>query len=235
MPSSIRFCEVASVILAVGWFGGWFPSSICAVSHAQEGTDRFAVSANAQGIHDRGFVFDGHNDLPWEIRTNAPRAFDEIDLRLPQPQMHTDIDRLRRGNVGAQFWSVYVPVDTIGRGTAFQTTVEQIRLVHDMIARYPDVFEVALNAEDVERARSRGKIASLIGMEGGHSMEGSIGKLRQLHAMGARYMTLTHTDSLEWADSATDAPRSDGLSAFGHGGRQQVSGDYRIAMPPRIQ
>jgi membrane dipeptidase len=160
-------------------------------------------------------VFDGHNDLPWEIRTKALRGFDEVDLRVAQPKLHTDIDRLRRGNVGAQFWSVYVPVDTIEKGNAFQTTVEQIRLVHEMIARYPDIFELALNADDVDRIRSQGKIASLIGMEGGHSMEGSIGKLRQLHAMGARYMTLTHTDSLDWADSATDAARSDGLSPFG--------------------
>ncbi|MBU6237298.1 MAG: dipeptidase, partial [Planctomycetes bacterium] len=133
----------------------------------------------------------------------------------PQPKMHTDIDRLRRGNVGAQFWSVYVSVDTIEKGNAFQTTLEQIQLVNEMLARYPDVFELALNAEDVERIQAKGKIASLIGMEGGHSMEGSIGKLRQLHGMGARYMTLTHTDSLDWADSATDAAKNDGLSPFG--------------------
>jgi membrane dipeptidase len=178
-------------------------------------SDPFPVSEEARSIHESGYVFDGHNDLPWEIRTKALRGFDEVDLRVAQPKLHTDIDRLRRGNVGAQFWSVYVPVDTIEKGNAFQTTVEQIRLVHEMIARYPDIFELALNADDVDRIRSQGKIASLIGMEGGHSMEGSIGKLRQLHAMGARYMTLTHTDSLDWADSATDAARSDGLSPFG--------------------
>jgi membrane dipeptidase len=180
-----------------------------------QSSDPFPISAEARSIHDSGYVFDGHNDLPWEIRTKALRGFDEVDLRAAQPKLHTDIDRLRRGNVGAQFWSVYVPVDTIEKGNAFQTTVEQIQLVHEMIARYPDIFELALNADDVDRIRSRGKIASLIGMEGGHSMEGSIGKLRQLHAMGARYMTLTHTDSLDWADSATDAARSDGLSPFG--------------------
>ena len=182
---------------------------------AKRVADRFEISEEARGIHQRGYVFDGHNDLPWEIRTHVPGRFNEIDLRQPQPKMHTDIDRLRRGNVGAQFWSVYVSVDTIEKGNAFQTTVEQIRLVNEMLARYPDVFELALNAEDVERIQAKGKIASLIGMEGGHSMEGSIGKLRQLHGMGARYMTLTHTDSLDWADSATDAAKNDGLSPFG--------------------
>lgn len=173
------------------------------------------VSEAAKQIHARSFVFDGHNDLPWEIRTNTSRGFDEVDLRKPQPQFHTDIDRLRIGNVGAQFWSVYVPADTIQAGTSFQTTVEQIRLVKEMIDRYPDVFELALDANDVDRIRSQGKIASLIGMEGGHSMEGSLGKLRQLHSLGARYMTLTHSDSLDWADSATDVSKNDGLSAYG--------------------
>lgn len=180
-----------------------------------QGIDRFIVSEKAQRIHERGYVFDGHNDLPWEIRTKVPRRFDEIDLHLPQPAFHTDIDRLRLGNVGAQFWSVYVTVETAKKGTAFQTTVEQIELVNDMIDRYPDIFELALDANAVEQIRKRGKIASLIGMEGGHCIEGSIGKLRQLHSMGARYMTLTHTDNVDWADSATDTPKNDGLSAFG--------------------
>ncbi len=167
------------------------------------------------GIHMRGYVFDGHNDLPWELRTNAPRLFEDIDIRKPQPKLHTDIDRLRAGNVGAQFWSVFVPSDTMAAGNAFQITTEQIELVKKMIARYPDVFELALDADDVDRIRATGKIASLIGMEGGHSIENSIGKLRQLHAMGARYMTLTHSDTLDWADAATDVAKSDGLSEFG--------------------
>jgi len=185
-------------------------------ARAEEPTEnRFIVSDAARAIHDRGYVFDGHNDLPWELRTNAPRLFEDLDIRKPQPTLHTDIDRLRAGNVGAQFWSVYVPVDTIAAGNAFQTTREQIELVKKLIDRYPDVFELALNASDVDRIRAQGKIASLIGMEGGHSMEGSIGKLRQLHEMGARYMTLTHSETLEWADSATDVAKSDGLSEFG--------------------
>ena len=166
-------------------------------------------------IHRRGYVFDGHNDLPWELRSKAPRLFEDFDIRIAQPKLHTDIPRLRAGNVGAQFWSVFVPVDTIAAGNAFQTTCEQIELVKKLVDRYPDVFELAYNAEDVDRIRAAGKIASLIGMEGGHSIEGSIGKLRQLYELGARYMTLTHADTLEWADSATDAPKSDGLSEFG--------------------
>jgi membrane dipeptidase len=202
----------------------WANSLLCVVAYGslvgfaaaqQEGLNRYQISDRAAEIHQRGYVFDGHNDLPWEVRTKASRQFDELDISQSQPKLHTDIARLRAGNVGAQFWSVYVPVETIAAGNAFQTTKEQIDLVHKMIARYPDVFELALNADDVERIQAAGKIASLIGMEGGHSIEGSIGKLRQLHALGARYMTLTHSETLEWADSATDAARSDGLSSFG--------------------
>jgi len=185
------------------------------VQSAQETVNRYQISQRAAQIHQLGYVFDGHNDLPWEIRTKTTREFDELDIAKPQPKLHTDIDRLRSGNVGAQFWSVYVPVETIAQGNAFQTTKEQIDLVHKMIARYPEVFELALNADDVQRIQAKGKIASLIGMEGGHSIEGSIGKLRQLHSMGARYMTLTHSETLDWADSATDVARSDGLSSFG--------------------
>jgi membrane dipeptidase len=185
-------------------------------AHAQQQPpNRYQISQRAAEIHQRGYVFDGHNDLPWEVRTKATRSFDEFDISKPQPKLHTDIARLKAGNVGAQFWSVYVPVETIAAGNAFQTTKEQIDLVHTMIARYPGTFELALDAQDVERIQSQGKIASLIGMEGGHSIEGSIGKLRQLHAMGARYMTLTHSETLDWADSATDIAKSDGLSPFG--------------------
>ncbi|MBM3965666.1 MAG: membrane dipeptidase [Planctomycetes bacterium] len=182
---------------------------------AQDAKDRFTVSEQAMAIHRRGYVFDGHNDLPWELRTKAPRLFEDFDLRTAQPKLHTDIPRLKAGNVGAQFWSVYVPVDTIAAGNAFQTTCEQIGLVKKLVDRYPDIFELAYDAEDIDRVRAAGKIASLIGMEGGHSIEGSIGKLRQLYELGARYMTLTHADTLEWADSATDTPKSDGLSEFG--------------------
>lgn len=178
-------------------------------------TEEIQVSDRAKELHRRSYVWDGHNDLPWAIRDKAARRFDEIDIRQPQPTLHTDIDRLRRGNVGAQFWSVFVPVDTIAAGTAFRTTVEQIDLVKAMVNKYPDTFELARTAEDVERIQREGKVASLIGMEGGHSIENSIQNLRRLADMGAQYMTLTHSDTLDWADAATDVAKSDGLSPFG--------------------
>ncbi|MEI8214068.1 MAG: dipeptidase [Planctomycetota bacterium] len=214
--SGFWICFGLAVILnGLGTACSQAQESVPATSRASTTEDRFAVSPQARAIHDRGYVFDGHNDLPWEIRTKTKRGFDELDIALPQPTLHTDISRLRLGNVGAQFWSVYTPVETIAAGNAFQTTCEQIFIVKKMIERYPDVFEFALDADDIDRIRSKGKIASLIGMEGGHSIENSIGKLRHLHGLGARYMTLTHTDTLDWADSATDAAKSDGLSDFG--------------------
>ncbi len=166
-------------------------------------------------VHFESFVFDGHNDLPWELRTTADSSFDKRDIRQPQPKMHTDIPRLRKGGVGAQFWSVYVPSETMKKGTALQDTLEQIELVKTMIARYPDVFEQARTAADVERIVKAGKIASLMGVEGGHSIEDSIENLRRLHALGAGYMTLTHSDTLAWADAATDTEKHQGLNAFG--------------------
>ncbi len=173
------------------------------------------VSDRAREIHSRGYVWDGHNDLPWALRKADDRIFANIDIRIAQRQLNTDIPRLRLGNVGAQFWSVYVPASERFQGTAFQTTLEQIAIVKKMVEKYPDVFEFATSAEEVVRIRKSGKIASLIGVEGGHSIENSIGLLRQLHAAGAKYMTLTHGDSLDWADAATDKPISDGLSEFG--------------------
>jgi membrane dipeptidase len=166
-------------------------------------------------VHFESFVFDGHNDLPWELRTTADSSFDKRDIRQPQPKMHTDIPRLRKGGVGAQFWSVYVPSETMKKGTALHDTLEQIELVKTMIARYPDVFEQARTASDVERIVKAGKIASLMGVEGGHAIEDSIENLRRLHALGAGYMTLTHSDTLAWADAATDTGKHDGLNAFG--------------------
>ena len=173
------------------------------------------VSRRAFEIHRRSYVWDGHNDLPWALRKAGDRTFSKIDIREPQAKLHTDIPRLRAGNVGAQFWSVYVPAKERFQGTAFQTTLEQIAIVKAMVEKYSDVFELATTAEEVVRIRKEGKLASLIGVEGGHSIENSIGLLRQLHAAGAKYMTLTHGDSLDWADAATDKPLHDGLTAFG--------------------
>ncbi len=173
------------------------------------------VTEKAKQVHRSGFVFDGHNDLPWTLRTEAGSSFERADISQPQPQFHTDLPRLRQANVGAQFWSVYVPAETAAEGTAFRTTLEQIELVETMIARYPDQLELALTVADVNRIQSAGKIASLIGVEGGHSIEDSMENLRRLYQRGARYMTLSHSDTLGWVDAATDEPRHGGLTAFG--------------------
>lgn len=178
---------------------------------------RVAVVLTAEGakIHAGTFVFDGHNDLPWEIRTKADGSFEKFDIAGPLPQLHTDLPRLKKGNVGAQFWSVYVPASTAQKGTAFQETLDQIALVKKMCEKYPEHLQLAYSISDIENARAAGKIASLMGVEGGHSIEDSIQKLRQLHEAGARYMTLTHSDTLSWADSATDTVKHEGLTPFG--------------------
>src|SRR3954453_21572144 len=169
----------------------------------------------ARKLHASALVIDGHNDMPWEVRKQGSSDFNKMDISRPQPTLQTDIPRLHRGGVGAQFWSVWVPVETGYRGEALSTTLEQIDLVKRMIARYPDTFALALTADDIDRIHKQGKIASLIGVEGGYSIEESLSTLEKLYNLGARYMTLTHGDSLSWADSATDAPKSNGLSPFG--------------------
>lgn len=189
--------------------------------------DGLAVSEKARDIHFSGMLFDGHNDLPWTLRAKAGSSFDSADIRQPQPQFHTDIPRLQAGGVKAQFWSVYVPVSTRLEASSLLTTLEQIDLVHEMCRRYPDVFEVALTADDVERIVAEGKIASLMGVEGGHSIENSLENLRRLFDRGARYMTLTHSRNVEWADSATDEPQHQGLTEFG---REVVREMNRLGM-----
>ena len=159
-------------------------------------------------------LIDGHNDLPWQYREKAALDLSKLDIRRPQPALHTDIPRLRRGGVGGQFWSVYVPATMQGK-EAVRATMEQIDIVYQMAARYPDTFEIARTAADVERIFKAGKIASLIGMEGGHSIDNSLGALRMFYKLGARYMTLTHGANTPWADSATDKPEHHGLTPFG--------------------
>jgi membrane dipeptidase len=168
-------------------------------------------------------LIDGHNDLPWELRERFNGDFAKIDLKsdtghLPlgndQSALMTDIPRLREGQVGAQFWSVWVPVSVHGP-EAVQLTLEQIDLVKRMAAAYPRDFEMAYSAADIRRIHKAHKIASLIGVEGGHQINNSLAVLRQMYDAGARYMTLTHSSNTEWADSATDAPAHHGLTPFG--------------------
>ncbi|MBK7876198.1 MAG: dipeptidase [Planctomycetes bacterium] len=168
----------------------------------------------AQRIHASAPVFDGHNDLPGEIR-GAGSSFERYDIAQRLDHGHTDIPRLRAGGVGAQFWSAYIPTSEIAKGTSARHCREQIELIRAMCARYPKDMELALTAADVERIRSSGRIAGLIGIEGGHAIENSLETLREFHALGARYMTLTHNDTLDWADAATDEAKHGGLTAFG--------------------
>jgi membrane dipeptidase len=168
--------------------------------------------ARASAVLARHPVFDGHNDLPWAIHENAaaPRDVLAYDLRRRTPG-DTDLERLRQGGVGAQFWSVYVPAAKV----AAKAQLEEIDLARRMIEAYPERLAFATSADEVERAMREGKIASLLGMEGGHVIENSLGALRAFYRLGARYMTLTHSQTLDWADSATDEPRHSGLTRFG--------------------
>jgi len=167
----------------------------------------------AKEIHRHVPLVDGHNDLPWVIRMNRG-DFEKYDIALRLSRGQTDIPRLREGGVGGQFWSVWVPTSLQGT-EAVKTTLEQIGTVYRMIEVYPDAFELALSADDIERIFRKGKIASLIGMEGGHSIDSSLTALRGFYYAGARYMTLTHSKNTPWADSATDEPRLGGLDEFG--------------------
>jgi membrane dipeptidase len=163
-------------------------------------------------------LIDGHNDLPWEYRDRVKNHLAQLDIRQDQSHLakplHTDIARLRQGHIGGQFWSVYVPVELKG-ADAVLTTMQQIDVVHRLAATYPDVFELAYTADDVTRIHKSGKIASLIGMEGGHSINNSLAALREFYRAGARYMTITHTASTDWADSESGAPLHNGLTPFG--------------------
>lgn len=172
-------------------------------------------------------VVDGHNDLPWALRETVRYDLDRRDIGSDQKgHLHTDIPRLRAGGVGAQFWSVYVRSDYAG-DEAVSATLEQIDVVAQLIDRYPHDLVRALTADDMEAARAEGRIASLMGAEGGHSINNSLATLRALHQLGVRYMTLTHNDTIDWADSATDEPRHGGLSEFG---REVVREMNRIGM-----
>lgn len=173
------------------------------------------ISPAALEIHHSGLLFDGHNDLPWRMRELVGGSFDKLDIAQRQPQLHTDIPKLKQGGVKAQFWSVYVPAETDVTGDALVKTLEQIEIAHVMFKRYPETFEQARTADDVERIVKSGKIASMLGVEGGHSMQGSLPILKKFHDLGVRYMTLTHNKNLSWADAANDKPVHGGLTEFG--------------------
>ena len=186
-----------------------------APAHAQ------SPEALADRALERAPVWDGHNDIPIQLRSRLLNVIADFDFRDTTESgneqtraLHTDLQRLRQGHVGAQFWSVFVSAD-LPEPEAVQATIEQIDVTKRLIARYPRDLALALSAEDVARAMKAGRIASLIGMEGGHSIGSSLAVLRQMYALGARYMTLTHSKNTSWADSATDAPAHDGLTEFG--------------------
>ena len=185
----------------------------------------------------RAPVFDGHNDVPWALRArvdNVINGFDFVDTTdtakpdatPPRIAMHTDLNRLRKGQVGAQFWSVYVPSNT-NEPQAIQQTIEQIDVMRRLIARYPNDLSLAANSGELQAQMKAGKVAGMLGIEGGQSIGSSLAVLREMYGMGVRYMTLTHGRNVPWADSATDAPKHDGLTDFG---RQVVREMNRIGM-----
>ena len=183
--------------------------------------------SHARAVIKAAPIIDGHNDLAWEIRTSktAPFDVDAYDLRQTTPG-HTDFGRLAAGGVGGQFWSIYVPGEAKDSGYA-RIQLEEFDIARRFIAKYPDRFTLALTAADIEQANKAGKIASLLGMEGGHAIENSLGALRVYYDLGARYMTLTHNVTLDWADAALDKPVHGGLTAFG---REVIAEMNRLGM-----
>jgi len=179
-------------------------------------------AAAARDLLRRFPLIDGHNDLPWTLRERAV----PVDLAERVAGTHTDLPRLAAGGVGAQFWSVFVPA-SIGGDAAVTTVLEQVDLARGMIAAYPRALELALTAADVERIFAAGRVASLLGAEGGHCIASSLGVLRMLYALGVRYMTLTHNVNVGWADSATDTAAAGGLTDFG---REVVAEMQRLGM-----
>lgn len=193
--------------------------------------------ATAEAALRKAPVFDGHNDVPWSLRARVDNMINNFDFHdtshtakpgatSPEPMMHTDLVRLRKGRVGAQFWSVYVPSNT-NEAQAVQQTLEQIDVMKRLVARYPGDMMLAANSAELEKGMKAGKIAGMLGMEGGQSIGSSLAVLRDMYELGARYMTLTHGKNTPWGDSATDAPQHGGLTDFGH---QVVREMNRIGM-----
>ena len=170
------------------------------------------VGPRAAKVHADALLIDGHNDLPWRLRADGDVAFGTLDLGNRLDTGHTDIPRIREGGVDAQFWSVYIPTE---QPRPVQTVMEQIDIVYRMAERYPDAFAISRTADDVESIVNSGRVACLLGIEGGVAIEENLALLRTYARLGVRYMTLTHNGTLPWADAATDEPKSDGLSPFG--------------------
>jgi membrane dipeptidase len=200
----------------------------CSTASTRTGAvDRSESAVRVRALLSAAPLVDGHNDLPWAVRQYeaAPHDVVAYDLRTRTPG-HTDIGRLRDGMVGAQFWSVYIPHNAIEEGAA-KTQLEQIDIAHQIIQRYPDVFELALTSADASRIFRSGRIASMLGMEGGHAIENSLGALRAYYDLGVRYMTLTHSANIDWADSCCALREHGGLTEFG---REVVREMNRLGM-----
>lgn len=203
MPSRREFLKSASLPVGASLVAG-------TGLFAQQKVD---YAAQAREIHKTAILFDGHNDLPWQLRDEGDISFSKTDIakKLGKP-FQTDIPRMKAGGLNAQFWSVYIP------GThpnPLRTVLEQIDIVRRMIEKYPEHFEQSLTAADVRRIATSGKCASMMGVEGGVAIENDLTMLRIFYDLGVRYMTLTHNQTLDWADAATDKPKSQGLSPFG--------------------
>ncbi|MGO9803686.1 MAG: dipeptidase [Steroidobacteraceae bacterium] len=222
MPAALATTEISSM-LHLTLRGRLVPALCSALLLAAPALAADGDTQRIERILAQTPLIDGHNDLPWEIRSRFGRDLSKVDLSrstltLPAPEgsppLMTDIPRLRAGHVGAQFWSVYIPVEIQGPA-AVQMTIEQIDVVRQMCARYANDLAMAYTAADVVRVHKAGKIASLIGVEGGHQINNSLDVLRAYYDLGARYMTLTHSNNTAWADSATDNPAHHGLTPFG--------------------
>ncbi|MFI5206608.1 MAG: dipeptidase [Gemmatimonadales bacterium] len=181
---------------------------------AAQQADESALLVRARRLHRETPMIDGHNDFAWEMRAQSHLSWEGRDMRAGMPTFQTDIPRLRAGGVGGQFWSIFI-YDTMIHSGAARITLEQIDVIKRMEARYPDVFQPARTAADVERAHAAGKIASLMGIEGGHSIENSLGTLRMFYDLGVRYMTLTWNNDNAWADAHGGAHAHNGLTPFG--------------------